>query len=271
LRKDTQSLADYQRYSGNLTRLYGNIKNTTNKRDLAQLYVNKANILTLLGEDNPDSIFTQISYGYSLDSVSACKLINHFDRVGTYGFRDRCKRIDSLNWLVWCNICHSVMGKFKKEKDVQLRIDSALYLRLIAIRADDQMYRKTDSLFRVYRREQRQLDSMNLVKIQEIIQMYGYPGHTLVGGQSMTAFLVIQHADLRTREQFLPHIKKAVKEKELSVIALRMVLDRIYLDKYNTQIWGSQQIWSEKEAKYVPAPIDTSKEALALKKEIDDM
>jgi hypothetical protein len=113
------------------------------------------------------------------------------------------------------------------------------------------------------------LDSINLLKIKEIINKYGYPGKKLVGEQSMTAFYVIQHANLATREEFLPEIKKAVINKDLSKTALILLLDRIYLDKYNTQIWGTQQIWDKSQHKYIPAPIDNSEDAQKIRKEID--
>jgi hypothetical protein len=272
VRKDTQSLATYQRYSGNLKRLYERIETATNKADLAALYVNKASMLTMLGESNSDSIFSQISYAYSLDSIKACMLINHFDNAGTFGFRDNSKRVDSLSWKKWCTKCRLIGDEIKRKEAIRtanFKIDSSLYFRLKQIRADDQMYRKNDSLFK--RVERRKLDSVNLLKVKEIIQTYGYPGKSLVGDQGMTAFFVIQHADLKSREMFLPAIKQAVKDKNLNKTALMLILDRIYLDKYNTQIWGTQQMRYDNDPNLKSVPIDNSEEALKLKKEVDDM
>jgi hypothetical protein len=272
LRKDTQALVDYRRYSNNLKNLYEKLKVTTDKASLAGIYVNKASMLSMLGENNSDSIFSQISYAYSLDSIKTCWTLKHFDSQGTFGFRDNSKRIDSLSWMRWCAKCQLVVDEFKRKEALRtanFKIDSSLYFRLKQIYADDQKYRKNDSLFK--RIERKKLDSLNLLKVKEIIQTYGYPGKSIVGDQSMTAFFVIQHADLKTREMFLPAIKKAVKDKDLNKNALMLILDRIYLDKYNTQIWGSQSIRADNETEYKSVPIDNSEEALKLKKEVDDM
>lgn len=269
-KKDSQTVESYQKFEHNLTSLYAKMKNTTNNKTLAQLYVNKASILAALGENNADTLFTQVSYAYALDSVGACRLINHFNTVGSYGFRDNYKRVDAESWSKWCAKCQPILAEIKKKTIVTVR-DSALYLRLKQIYADDQMYRKDASLFDLHKVERRKLDSINVVKVKDIIREYGYPSKMLVGDQNSTPFFVIQHADLKTREMFLPHIKKAVKEHELSKTLLKMLLDRIYLDKYNTQIWGTQSIRNEGDATYQSVPIDTSEEALKLKKEIDDM
>ena len=115
-------------------------------------------------------------------------------------------------------------------------------------------------------------DSINLIKITTILDKYGWLGTDVVGNQgNSTLFLVIQHADLKTREMFLPHLKKAVKEKELPKNFLMLIVDRIYLDKYNTQIFGSQSFKDVNDKEFKSVPIDTSEEALKLKKEIDDM
>ena len=269
VRKDSQTVASYERFKQNLTKVYRRIENTTNKRDLAQLFVNKASILTLLGEHNADTLSAQTSYAYALDSTATCIYIRHFDKQGSMNFRDNYKRIDAPSWSKYCTICQPILDKIKDKKVTSVR-DSALYLRLKQIYADDQMYRKDHSLFDKYQVERRKLDSINVVKVKDVIREYGYPSKTLVGDQNSTPFFVIQHADLVTREMFLPQIKKAVKENELSKSFLMLIVDRIYWDKYDTQIFGTQSTLTE-GGDYKAIPIDTSEAALKLKKEIDDM
>ena len=123
-KKDSQTVESYQKFKRNLTKLYANIKNTTNNKTLAQLYVNKASILAALGENNADTLFTQVSYAYALDSVGACYLLNHFNTVGSYGFRDNYKRIDALNWSMWCAKCQPILAEIKKKIVISVR-DSA--------------------------------------------------------------------------------------------------------------------------------------------------
>ena len=44
----------------------------------------------------------------------------------------------------------------------------------------------------------------------EIIDEVGYPGKSMVGDQSGTAFLVIQHADLEVQEKYLDIITEHI-------------------------------------------------------------
>lgn len=268
-KKDSQTVESYQKFKRNLTNLYAKMKNTTNNKALANIFVNKASILALLGEANADTLRNQIAYAYTLDSTTTCLLIRHFDKVGSMNFRDNYKRVDASDWSKWCAKCQPILAEIKKKIVISVR-DSALYLRLKQIYADDQMYRKDHSLFNVYQVERRKLDSINVVKVKDIIREYGYPSKTLVGDQNSTPFFVIQHADLKTQEMFLPHIKKAVKEKELPKNLLMLIVDRIHWNKYNMQIFGSQSTIDDNK-NYKSVPIDTSEEALRLKKEIDDM
>ncbi|MBO0934820.1 DUF6624 domain-containing protein [Fibrella aquatilis] len=64
--------------------------------------------------------------------------------------------------------------------------------------------------------EMRKADSINLIKIEHIFNKYGYPGRKLVGDkQSITAWLVIQHASLELQEKYLPIMEKAAATGEL--------------------------------------------------------
>jgi len=51
---------------------------------------------------------------------------------------------------------------------------------------------------------------------------------------------VIQHSNLEMMERYLPVIQKAVKDKELNIVPLKMLIDRFYGLKYGYQIFGSQ-------------------------------
>ena len=59
----------------------------------------------------------------------------------------------------------------------------------------------------------KQKDSINIIKVTKILNQYGWLGPQDVGFKgSMALFLVIQHADLKTQQKYLPMIKKAEKE-----------------------------------------------------------
>lgn len=276
VRKDAMDISNYDRLKSGLTKIYATINTSSNKNNLANAYVNKANIFVQLGEKR-DSIFAQIENAYSIDSVTTCRLVKHFNTVNSYDFRDNCMRMDSMKWQYWCNKCSIVLLKVPKKTEIST-LNLQLKEKLKKIYEDDQKYRGDSAYnfnieqYEVMSFKQRILDSINLGKIKEIIDQYGYPGKSLVGDNEMTAFYVIQHSpDLKIRELFLPDIKKAVKNKEVSKLALIMLLDRIYMEKYNTQIWGTQQKRDNSDLNRRPVLLDISEETLKIKKEIDDM
>src|SRR5262245_22426742 len=55
------------------------------------------------------------------------------------------------------------------------------------------------------------IDSTNLVQVETLIKKYGWPGKGFVGTKGNRAvFLVIQHADLKTQEKYLPVLEESV-------------------------------------------------------------
>jgi len=84
-------------------------------------------------------------------------------------------------------------------------------------------------------------DSIDLVKVERIIDKYGWVGPDVVGGRgSQTIFLVIQHADIKTQEHYLPMMREAVKNKKASASSLALLEDRVALREGKKQIYGSQ-------------------------------
>lgn len=84
-------------------------------------------------------------------------------------------------------------------------------------------------------------DSINLIKVIEILDKNGWVGADKVGGQAnQTLFLVIQHADLKTQQKYLPMMREAVKMNNASGSALALLEDRVSLREGKRQIYGSQ-------------------------------
>lgn len=87
----------------------------------------------------------------------------------------------------------------------------------------------------------RQADSVNLLKVQRIIEHYGYPGKRLVGEkQNETTWLVIQHAPLPVQEKYLPLMQEAARQGQLSKASVALLEDRIHVRKGEKQLYGSQ-------------------------------
>jgi hypothetical protein len=88
---------------------------------------------------------------------------------------------------------------------------------------------------------QKPIDAQNIIRIEAIIEKYGYPGNKLVGNKyESIAWIVIQHAELSYQEKLLPIIHETVLCGELPKAPLQMLIDRIYVKKTNVQIFGSQ-------------------------------
>lgn len=82
-------------------------------------------------------------------------------------------------------------------------------------------------------------DQKNLVKVEKIIEKYGYPGKSLVGEpENYAVWYVIQHSP--KIEEYLPLIKKAADEKELPFRLYAMMLDRKLMYENKEQIFGTQ-------------------------------
>lgn len=85
----------------------------------------------------------------------------------------------------------------------------------------------------------KEVDSTNLIEIEKIIKEFGYPNKELVGEPANeTVFYVIQHSD--KIEQYLPIIRKAAKNGDISMRKLAMMEDRHLMDKGKEQIYGTQ-------------------------------
>lgn len=130
--------------------------------------------------------------------------------------------------------------------------DKPLQAKLLALFEEDQNIRKeyikaqkdygnqskiVDSLGKVMMHK----DNINLGKVTEILDKYGWVGVDKVGGQAnQTLFLVIQHSDLKTQQKYLPMMREAVKNNNASSSALALLEDRVALGEGKKQIYGSQ-------------------------------
>jgi hypothetical protein len=143
--------------------------------------------------------------------------------------------------------------------DAQTQLNQSLKQELDSILILDQKYRallvlssngKEDSLAAVFDvkkdelnnylwKLQNEIDSSNIVRTEEIIKQYGYPGSSLVDTPANeTAFYVIQHS--KVIDKYLPIIKIAAEKKELSFRLYAMMLDRSLMFQDKEQIYGTQ-------------------------------
>jgi hypothetical protein len=150
-----------------------------------------------------------------------------------------------------------VIDSSKFNKQLTLTLDTIYHddqtdrLKLPALKSNQPAL---DSLWKIIRKK----DTLNLIKVEKILNTYGWQGPQDVGmNASLALFLVIQHAGLSTQEKYLPIIQNAVKNGKTLSSNLAILEDRIAMRQGKKQIYGSQG-FSDKAtgARYVYPVID---------------
>jgi hypothetical protein len=143
----------------------------------------------------------------------------------------------------------SLMEVIRLKTDAQmdkLGLDKDLIAELENIRTEDQQFRQqlndaSEEERKILWEKIEYYDSINLIKIEKIIEQHGYPGKSLVGdGVSNVAWLVIQHSPLEVQEKYLPMMQEAAAKGEMSKSNLALLIDRIRMRNGENQIYGSQ-------------------------------
>lgn len=155
-------------------------------------------------------------------------------------------------------------NKEEAEKD----LDKPLVAILDTIYQDDQEYRlqmndikkkygwKSDEMATVTKIIIEK-DSINLIKIEKILDERGWLGSNIIGAEgNTTLFLVIQHADIETQLKYLPMMREAVKIGNANAGSLALLEDRVALRQGKRQIYGSQIQINENGDKFVQPLID---------------
>ena len=141
--------------------------------------------------------------------------------------------------------------KSNKEK-AERNLNKPLVALLDTIYNEDQTDRKNiDTVAKQFGAQSRQMDSLwrkisyqdsvNLLRIKNIVDTYGWLGPDEVGEQGATTiFLVIQHADSLTQVTYVPRMREAVKNGKAKPQNLALLEDRILTNQGKEQIYGSQ-------------------------------
>jgi len=155
-----------------------------------------------------------------------------------------------------------------KQNKIREEANKPLITALDTIYTEDQKYRQqVEEIQQKYGRDSKEVqshwklinekDSINLIKVRNILDKYGWPGTDVVGQQgSITVFLVIQHADLATQEKYLPLMREAVKNGKAQAGNLGLLEDRVALRQGKKQIYGSQIGWDPTSKKYYVSPLE---------------
>jgi hypothetical protein len=159
------------------------------------------------------------------------------------------------------------MIRSNKEK-AEVNLDKVLVAKLDTIYDDDQIFRlqikEIETKFGQDSKEMKehwrvgiQKDSVNLIKVKNILDTRGWLGADVIGEQgNTTLFLVIQHSDLKTQEFYLPMMREAVKKGNAKPSSLALLEDRIALRNGRMQTYGSQINRDSKTQAYYVAPLE---------------
>ncbi|RAJ96001.1 hypothetical protein LX87_03751 [Larkinella arboricola] len=86
---------------------------------------------------------------------------------------------------------------------------------------------------------QNHVDSLNLIRVKEIIKTHGYPGSSLVGKPTnAAAWHIIQHSP--EIAVYFPIIEKAGQAGELPMSLVAMMHDRLLTEQHKPQRYGTQ-------------------------------
>ena len=146
-----------------------------------------------------------------------------------------------------------VLDKVKANKEkAEANLDKPLVAILDTIYQEDQgLRRQISKVEEKYGRDSDEMiahwkkiserDSINLIKIQKILDERGWLGPDVIGNQgNITLFLVIQHSDQAVQEKYLPMMREAVTKGNARPSNLALLEDRVALGQGKRQIYGSQ-------------------------------
>jgi sucrose-6-phosphate hydrolase SacC (GH32 family) len=164
----------------------------------------------------------------------------------------------------WQSLIDTVRSN--KEK-AEATLNKPLVALLDTVYNEDQTDRRNvETVQKQFGRESKQMDSLwrkisyqdsvNLIRIKNIIDTYGWLGPDEVGQQGATTiFLVIQHSDSLTQVTYVPKMREAVKKGKAQPESLALLEDRILTNQGKEQIYGSQVRRNEQTGKNEFFPI----------------
>ena len=158
----------------------------------------------------------------------------------------------SILILASCNQTQSDNNEVSETEEINTVDKEQLVDMLDTIwRTEQEPIRVRDSLGKVHGYESEEFQKQNEIyhrnhdlneqKIIEILETDGWPDISIVGEQGhLTICNVLQHSDMEVRQNYIPMMKMAVKEKGLAPRLLARSEDRLATDRGELQIYGGQ-------------------------------
>jgi len=167
----------------------------------------------------------------------------------------------------WKKILKFVIRNKKVKKKADAKLDKNLIVILDTIfkrdrtprmesRQIEKEYGRISDEMKAHRKTMRNADSINLIEVKRILDKRGWLGSDIIGRRgNQTLYLVIQHANLKTQEIYLPMMRKAVKKGNAKASELAFLEDRIAVRQGNKQVYGSQIGRNKQTGEYFIKPI----------------
>jgi hypothetical protein len=111
-------------------------------------------------------------------------------------------------------------------------------------------------------------DSLNIIRLEEIFNKYGWTNKQLVGLEgSDRAFIIILHAPLSYQKKYFDMIKTAVNNGDLEKNSIAYLTDKILTKEGKKQLYGTQLKYSYETKSYEFKPIEDEKNVNERRKE----
>jgi hypothetical protein len=121
-----------------------------------------------------------------------------------------------------------------------VRIDQAMRERVVSAIAEMDFNAPPSDEWIALVNEQDQLDEMHGRRLEEIVDIHGWPSFDLVGAEaSGGAQVILQHGSVERKKRLLPQLEKAVSDGQALASDLAMVRDSIRVADGQKQIYGT--------------------------------
>lgn len=203
------------------------------------------------------NLYSFISEGYMLDEIKSDDNFQGLHAADEWG--EFIGHIDSMT----ANYNNELRKKLNK---IQYE-DQGIRLLLLNVQKSKGLSSPTTLLIR---EEMKQIDSINAIKVQQIIDEFGWLGESRIGSEAnQTLFLTIQHVDdLIVQEKYLPILEQAVKDGNAEAWQFAFLTDRILMNQGKYQIFGTQIITGEKPEDSYIVPLQNPEKVDELRQEV---
>ncbi len=209
------------------------------------------------------------SWALANESDSAFAQLFRIAEKGSYSNLTHITTDTDLNGLHGDSRWNEVVAIVRANKErIEANYDWPLVAILDSVYTEDQKYRRQISeIEKTYGRQSPEMqahwklilekDATNLALVKKILDERGWLGPDIVGDRgNSTLFLVIQHADLATQEQYLPMMRDAVSKGNAYPGSLALLEDRVALGQGKRQIYGSQIGRDMETGQFYVSPLD---------------